>query len=102
LEQGNRIRETLLMKVNDPDRRLAAERIETEPAFLHARLVPYSGGSMHAGLYRIEVEIPSDAPSGAFTGAHRGVIRLRTDHPRLPVIELKVDFILAAGHVAAR
>jgi len=87
----------LLMKVNDPERRLVAERVEAEPKFLHARLVPYAGGSKPIGLYRIEVEIPTDAPSCAFTGAHCGVIRLRTDHPRLPVIELKVDFVLAPG-----
>jgi hypothetical protein len=36
--------------------------------------------------------VPADAPSCAFTGAHLGVVRLHTDHPRLPVVELWVDF----------
>ena len=105
--QGERIHETLVMKLSDKRRRLTAERIETEPAFLHARLAPYAGGPNDAGLYRLEVEIPGDAPSCAYTGEHRAVVRLRTDHPRLRVIELQVDFVLAAGdegpgHVAAR
>ena len=95
------------MKVSDQRRRLTAERIETEPAFLHARLTPYAAGSRDVGLYRLEVEIPGDAPSCAYTGEHRGVVRLRTDHPRLRTIELQVDFVLAAGggspgNVAAR
>ena len=63
--RGERIRETLVMKVSDERRRLTAERIETEPAFLHARLTPYAGGSRDVGLYRLEVEIPGDAPARA-------------------------------------
>jgi hypothetical protein len=104
--RGQRVHETLVMKVNDQRHRLAAH-IETEPAFLQARLTPYASGPKNIGLYRLEVEIPGDAPSCAHTGEHRGVVRLRTDHPRLPVIELQVDFVLAAegggpGHVATR
>jgi hypothetical protein len=105
--RGQRVHETLIMKVNDERHRLTAAHIETEPAFLRARLTPYASGPKEIGLYRLEVEIPGDAPSCAYTGEHRGVVRLRTDHPRLPVIELQVDFILAAGsedpgHVATR
>jgi hypothetical protein len=105
--QGQRVHETLVMKINDERHRLAAAHIETEPAFLHARLTPYSSGPKDVGLYRLDVEIAGDAPSCAYTGEHRGIVRLRTDHPRLPMIELQVDFILAgdsngSGPVAAR
>ena len=106
-QQGQRVHETLVMKVNDPRHRLTAVHIEAEPAFLQARLAPLPGGAKDVGLYRLEVEIPGDAPSCAYTGAHCGSIRLRTDHPRLGVIELKVEFVLTggsggAGHVATR
>jgi hypothetical protein len=105
--RGERIRETLIVKLSDERRRLRVQQIETEPAFLHARLVPYAGGPNGAGLYRLEVEIPGDAPACAWTGPHRGQVRLRTDHPRLRTIELQVDFVLttegeAAAPVAAR
>jgi hypothetical protein len=105
LHCGQVIHESLLMKINDSERQLMGARVETKPEFLHVRLVPYAGSSGKAGLYRIEVEIPADAPSCAWTGKDRGVIRLETDHPRFPVIELKVDFVLTGdgdGHVAAR
>jgi hypothetical protein len=83
LRQGEPVRDIVLMKINDPCRRLCVARIETDPAFLRARLAPYASGSKQSGLYRIEVEIPADAPSCAFLVGHCGVIRLRTDHPRL-------------------
>jgi hypothetical protein len=92
LRQGEPVRATVLMKINDPRRRLTVERIETDPAFLKARLVPYASGSKQIGLYRLDVEVPADAPMGAFLGTDAGVIRIRTDHPRLPTIELRVDF----------
>jgi hypothetical protein len=95
--RGERIRETLVVKVSDERRRLTAERIETEPPFLRARLLPYAGAPQDAGLYRLEVEIPDDAPACAHTGQHRGHVRLRTDHPRLRTIELLVDFVLTDG-----
>ncbi len=97
LRQGEPGRATVLMKINDPRRRLVVERIETEPAFLKARLVPYASGSKDIGLYRIEVEVPADAPSCEFLGEHRGWIRLWTDHPRLPTIELRIDFAVASA-----
>jgi len=99
--RGERVRETLVMKVSDDRRWLRIRQIETEPAFLHARLVPYASGPNGAGLYRLEVEIPGDAPACACTGPHRGQVRLRTDHPRLRTIELQVDFVLTDGEGAA-
>ena len=97
--RGERVREILVMKVNDERHRLAAH-IETEPAFLRGQLTPYANGPKDLGLYRLEVEIPGDTPTCAYTGKHRGVVRLRTDHPRLPLIELQVDFVLAGGNEA--
>jgi len=95
LQQGEPARETVLMKINDQRRQLAVEQIEVEPAFLRARIVPYAAGPKPIGLYRVEVAIPADAPSGAFLGTHCGIVRLKTDHPRLPIIELRVDFAVA-------
>ena len=54
---------------------------------------PYQEGSAKKGLYRLDVEVPGDAPCCNYSGANRGQIRLLTDHPHLPSIELKVRFL---------
>ena len=96
LRQGQAVHETVLVKLNDDRRLLTIRRIETDPPFLQASLAPYQAGADRLGLYRIDVKLPADSPSCAFTAPHRGRIRLGTDHPRLPLIELKVDFCIVA------
>jgi hypothetical protein len=107
LSEGDSVREKVLMKVNDQRRSLTVSQIEAEPEFMRVHVSPFQGESAKVGLYRIEVEIPHDAPSCNYMGTHTGVIKLKTDHPRLPVIELKVDFAVVrseypAGHIADR
>jgi hypothetical protein len=97
LRQSRAAHETVFVKINDDRHELAARRIETQPPFLQARFAPYRAGADRLGLYRIDLEIPADAPSCAFTSPHRGWIRLRTDHPRLSLIELRVDFCIVAA-----
>jgi hypothetical protein len=96
LTRGTPVRERVLMKVNEEPRALTIKEIETEPKFLRVHVAPYNGESAAIGLYRLDVEIPADAPSGNFTGDHQGVIRLKTDHPKFPVIVLSVDFAVVA------
>ena len=96
IAQGQAVHETILLKINDEHRQISVERIETEPKFLRTIFSPYRAGPNRAGLYRIELDIPADAPTCVFRSPY-GLIRLRTDHPRLPVIDLKVDFGIAAA-----
>lgn len=95
--EGASKRDAVLMKINDERRTLGINSIEAEPAFLRARVAPHAGAANRPGLYRIEVEVPPTAPSCNHMGEQAGTIRLKTDHPRLPVIELKVDFAVIAG-----
>ncbi len=97
LQRGEGVRQTMVMKVSDPHPVLAVRRVETEPEFLHVGVHAYPGSAASVGLYRIEVEIPCQAPACNCMGDRAGVIRLRTDHPRLPLIEWKVDFAKVAG-----
>lgn len=103
LEAGHSVRETLVMKVNDDCRSLAVKQIETKPEMLRVRVAPFQAGSDRIGLYRVEVEV-RDARPGSFTGTNVGTVRLKTDHPRLRVIDLKVDFSVTSkgADVAAR
>ncbi len=92
LQEGQGARETMVMKVHDERPTLVFRRVETDPAFMRVRVSAYQGPSATVGLYRIEVEIPREAPQCNFMGKDAGTIRLRTDHPRLRVIEWHVDF----------
>ena len=96
LRQGQAVHETVLVKLNDDRRQLSVRRIETDPPFLHASLAPHHAGADRIGLYRIDVKLAADSPSLRLSAPHRGRIRLGTDHPRLPLIELKVDFCIVA------
>ncbi len=107
LQEGEGARAFLIMKVNDPRPALVFKTIETEPALLRAHVVPYRSNSAGVGLYRIDLEVPRNARPCSFAAGHEGTVRMKTDHPRLPVIELKVDFAVVSGedqsaHVAGR
>jgi hypothetical protein len=97
LSAGESAKEIILMKVNDQRRSLTIEQIETEPEFMRAKVFPVASEPAKVGLYRIEVEIPGNARPCDYMGAHAGVIRIKTDHPRLPVIELKVSFAVVGN-----
>jgi hypothetical protein len=53
---------------------------------------PLSPGAAKLGNYRIEVEVPADAPEGNFMGIQSGHVEIETDHPKVPVLSLKVEF----------
>jgi hypothetical protein len=91
LRNGEGAKERLIMKVRDDHRRLEIRRVETEPGFLRVRVAPLGQGTEEAGLYRIDVEVPPDAPASNFL-SNKGVIRVLTDHPALPTLTLEVAF----------
>ncbi len=91
LKRGENKRGSLLMKINDAKRSLSITKIETTPEFLHVRVLPMGSDPAKAGVYRIEVEV-SNALPGVFKGADAATVKLKTDHPRLPVIQFRVDF----------
>ncbi len=97
LQPGEAARALVLMKINDDRPTLAVKQIEAEPSFLRVKVARLESRTAKAGVYRIEVEVPPDAPACDFAGLHEGVIRLKTDHPRLPAIALRVDLVKLAG-----
>jgi hypothetical protein len=102
LDEGESAKEIILMKVNDRRQSLTIEHIETEPEFMRVRVFPLTSEAAKAGLYRIEVEIPGNARPCDYMGAQTGMIRIKTDHPRLPVIDLKVSFAVVGAGMHAR
>ena len=96
LNQGDSAKETLLMKVDDPRRALSVNSVETEPDFIRVQVFPLPTGSAKAGLYRIEVEIPGNARPCNYMGEHPALIRINTDHPLFPEIDVKVSLAVVA------
>ncbi len=94
LNAGASLTTFFLLKVNDDCKSLTVNEIETNPKFLHVRLAP-TGGAPQYGLYRFEVEM-ANAPQCNFLGT-AGFIRLKTDHPRLPVVNLRVEMAVASA-----
>ena len=78
--------------MRDDHRELVVRQIETQPEVLQVRVTPYNPETKALGLYRIDVEVPADAPSGDFMGARRGHIRIATDHPERSILDFDVMF----------
>jgi hypothetical protein len=98
LSAGIAVKENVIMKLNSEPKSLTIEHIETEPMFLHARVDPVGEGSERNGVYRIEIEIPANAPRCNYMSeGHLGGVRIKTDHSRFPMIELKVFFAIVNG-----
>jgi hypothetical protein len=95
--RGRGAREQLTMRVRDDHRTLSVEGIETTPEFLEVRVGQYNEVAANAGLYTIDVEVPPDAPPSSYMGVRRGQLRIRTDHPHVPVIELDVEFAVTSS-----
>jgi hypothetical protein len=47
------------------------------------------------GLYHLYIDLPKDAPTFRLDPDKRGLIRIQFDHPRVPVLEMPVDLIVA-------
>ena len=96
LHENDHVQESLLMKVNDERPGVAVEHIETVPDFLRVRVAllrerPGEKGAIPAGGR------DSPCPLANFAEPHLATIRSGTDHPRLPMIEIKVDFTVISG-----
>lgn len=99
ISAGRGIRERLTLKVHDEHRILEIRRVETQPEYLRVNVAAYQEGSASLGLYKIDVEVPRDAPPGSYMGMRQGLIRIETDHPVVPVLELEVEFAVVPADV---
>ena len=70
------------------------KEIETNPKFLQVHVAPV-GDAAKSGVYRVEVDL-KNAPQHNCLGSNAGFIRLKTDHPRLSTIEVRVQFVALA------
>ncbi len=97
LRQGEPARERLTLVLRDEPRRMAVRRIESRPEFLRVHVVPLGSEESKAGVYRIDVEVPPDAPASNFMGANRGEIVIVTDHPTMPRLRLGVELAVLSN-----
>lgn len=92
VDEGQGKTTRLVLKVRDPDRELRVTRIATTPAFIKAKVLPYEGETRDSGMLRLEVEIPSTAPTCSYLGVPLGDLNIEFDHPRIPSLDLKLKF----------
>jgi hypothetical protein len=95
VRRGEGAETRLLLTVRDK-RRLTIEEIESDPEFLQVRVDPVAE---KGGSYRISVWVPPDAPPSNFSSDQKAEVRIRTDHPRLPLVKFQVEFAVT-GHTA--
>jgi hypothetical protein len=102
LRKGQGAQVTMSMVVRDLDRELAVEEIAVSPEFLQVRVEPamlrQKPADGPAGplvrVYRIHLSVPPDAPPGNYLGRSAGHFALTTDHPKVKVVKLKVEFVI--------
>jgi hypothetical protein len=81
------------LRVNDRQPDLNVTGVTADPAFITARLEPYSKDGT-PGFYKLHVEVPpSDSPA-AYVGEKQGQLTLLFDHPRITKLELGIEFIV--------
>jgi hypothetical protein len=81
------------LRVNDRQPDLNVTGVTADPAFITARLEPYSKDG-NPGFYRLHVEVPpSDVPA-AYVGEKHGQLTLLFDHPRITRLELGIEFVV--------
>jgi hypothetical protein len=97
VQAGIKVRENVILRVHDEQPLLDIRKIEAEPQFLRVRVAPLENGLGNSGLYRIELEVPPDAPPADYLGDRAGTVRVRTGHPRLPMIEMKVELAVLSA-----
>ncbi len=91
--QGRKTR--VMVKVRDGHRALGVLGIQTEPDFVRAELKPLGGGAKY-GLYALEIEVPPGSPPGDHAASSQGRVRVITDHPHMPQIEVPLAFIVTS------
>lgn len=87
--EGGKVR--LKVKVRDNDTELTVRDLKVEPEFLKVQLVPLPNAAV-AGLYDLIVELPRETEPCSHRGDNMGTIHFDFDHPRIPKLDLLVDF----------
>ncbi len=79
------------LKVRDSEHELKLRELKVSPEFVKVTLKPTASVAT-SGLYDLIVEIPRDTEPCGFRGDNMGKIHFAFDHPRIPKLDLLVDF----------
>jgi hypothetical protein len=84
----------LLVKIRDSQSSLGEVEMESFPDFVTAKLEPRTSANTTSGkgLYDLRISIPADAPICQYLGTPQGWLKIRTSHPRIPEIVVKLHF----------
>lgn len=91
LRYGQGAKTRLRVKVRDEHPVLEVTKLDVNPAYLRATLTPTPTAAT-TGLYDLVIEIPDDAEPCAHRGDAMGKIHFEFAHPRVPKLDMNVDF----------
>ena len=96
LRNGEPAKTNLVLKIRGKHREIKIREIKVSPDFLKVKVFAQTPQLAKKGLYRIAVEVPSDAPPGSHVlPDDMGTLRILTDHPEMPeIVALKVAFVV--------
>lgn len=98
LAPGQGAKASLVLRVRD-DEPQPPSKISVVPDFVESKVTPMvdSAGVAKPGLYKLELEIPSDAPPGRYQGFQQGQVTLNFDHPRIEPLTIKLSFAIKSS-----
>ncbi|NUQ66116.1 MAG: DUF1573 domain-containing protein [Pirellulales bacterium] len=99
LRAGEGAETQLTMNIRDEPRCVRVLRVEKEPGFLVVAVAPYRPGTDKAGIYRVDVRVPPDAPACNYMGTRAGKLKIVLDHPTVPEIDLKLEFAVLSQQI---
>jgi len=88
------LRHRMFLKVYDDETKLAVQGIEVHPEYLNVQVTPDEKQG-DQGLYRLEIEVPVDAPAGRYQAQNAGELTIRFDHPRIKELRLRLHLAVA-------
>jgi hypothetical protein len=84
----------LLMKVRDTQHEISVKGVDVQPNFVKVSFTPHGSGN-NAGLYRLVLEVPADAPQCVCMRRTMGQLRIAFDHPRIKELSLRLNLAVA-------
>ncbi len=98
LVNGQPAKTAVRFVLRDADEPIEIQQVESGPEWLHVSVSPEPAERDGEQLYRVDIEIPDDAPVCNYLGDFACPVRIVSNHPRVPVIEFRVEFaVLSPG-----
>lgn len=91
LSQGHGLKRKYLVRVRDDEPTLSDVQFVASPSFIQTQWTLRQAGERTA-LYELMLTIPADTPPCTYARERPAVIQIRTGHPRVGDVDLRLEF----------